>query len=170
MKRLNEHIKSSVSIYEDFLNLCPTIDGVQLAENIMKLHHRSLRPCLLYNNQHCWAGLLHSITLTIKTSGCLKSCWFWDNWEAHLQSPTRLLWGDIGISSAHYRVPNASIHQWPSIGCLLLCLKTTLRLLWVRFLQSFMKWEPNNGHKTLCGGISCMLLIKPSNRINHYNT
>lgn len=99
MKRLSEHIKSSVSIYEDFLNLCPTIDGVQLAENIMKLHHRSLRPCLLYNNQRCWAGLLHSITLTIKTSGCLESCWFWDNWEAHLQSPTRLLWGDIGISS-----------------------------------------------------------------------
>jgi hypothetical protein len=77
MKRLNEHIKSSVSIYEDFLNLCPTIDGVQLAENIMKLHHRSLRPCLLYNNQQCWAGLLHSITLTIKTTGCMESCWFW---------------------------------------------------------------------------------------------
>ena len=86
------------------------------------------------------------------------------------QSPTRLLWGDIGISSAHYRVPIASIHQWPPIGCLLLRLKTTLRLLWVRFLQSFMKWEPNNRHKTLCGGISCTLLIKMSNRINYYNT
>ena len=79
MKRLNEHIKFSVSIYEDILNLCPTIDGVQLAENITKLHHRSLRPCLLYNNQRCWAGLLHSITLTIKTSGCLESCWCWVN-------------------------------------------------------------------------------------------
>ena len=78
MKRLNEHIKSSVSIYEDFLNLCPTIDGVQLAENIMKLHHRSLRPCLLYHNQHCGAGLLNSITLATKMSDCPESCWFWD--------------------------------------------------------------------------------------------
>ena len=74
MKRLNEHIKSSVSIYEDFLNLCPTIDGVQLAENIMKLHYRSLRPCLLYDNQHCGAGLLYSITLTAMMSDCQQSC------------------------------------------------------------------------------------------------
>ena len=54
--------------------------------------------------------------------------------------------------------------------CLLLRLKTTLRLLWVRFLQSFMKWEPNNWHKMVCWRISCMLLIKPTNRINNYNT
>ena len=36
--------------------------------------------------------------------------------------------------------------------------------------QSFMKWEPNNWHKMVCWRISCMLLIKPSNRINKYNT
>ena len=63
---------------EDFHNLPPKRDCIELKENMMKTCNNTRRPCLLYDKQHYYAGLLHIIRITT-TFDWLENYWFLGN-------------------------------------------------------------------------------------------
>ena len=153
---------------KDFHNLHPNWVCVEVDGNAMKSYQNSWRHHILYDIEHCYAGVLYFIATTTIFDR-LQTYRFDAKWEAHEQSPTRVLWCDMSISVVSKRGLMASPHQWPSIAPDLSWLQTIIWLLSLGILPTRIKTKPNHRYILSYSRISWAVLIKISQWGHYHN-